>query len=213
MTEPHPTADGRTVTVRVPISIRKRGGQKLVLAADGTINTWAPPSRRIDNAMVKAVARAFRWCEMLETVSGDANAAISNGVAGPTRCFQITEGHRFKSPRPTSLLDQRSNRLQRFAAGARRNSTLPLATTVVQVGSGRYERASRFHIARMEDRARPRQTGSKVRKMFIVISNPILQCARRGTPKVWGILWLRRAQTLRLRSGWHASGRSTPGLR
>jgi hypothetical protein len=51
----------------VPISIRKRGGQKLVLAADGTINTWAPPSRRIDNAMVKAVARAFRWCEMLET--------------------------------------------------------------------------------------------------------------------------------------------------
>jgi hypothetical protein len=59
-------ADGRVVTVRIPISIRKRGGRKLVLAPDGTASTWAAPSRRIDNAMVKAIARAFRWREMLE---------------------------------------------------------------------------------------------------------------------------------------------------
>jgi hypothetical protein len=64
--EPNLTGDGRTVTVRVPISIRRRGGRKLVLAPDGTIDTWAPPNRRIDNAMVKAIARAFRWREMLE---------------------------------------------------------------------------------------------------------------------------------------------------
>jgi hypothetical protein len=66
MTEPNLTGDGRTVTVHVPISIRRRGGRKLVLAPDGTTDTWAAPSRRIDNAMVKAVARAFRWREMLE---------------------------------------------------------------------------------------------------------------------------------------------------
>jgi hypothetical protein len=63
---PRAIDDGRIVTVRVPISIRRRGGRKLVLAPDGTSNTWAAPGRRIDNAMVKAVARGFRWREMLE---------------------------------------------------------------------------------------------------------------------------------------------------
>ncbi len=66
MTEPNPTGDDRTVTVRIPISIRKRGGRKLVLAPNGTTDSWAAPSRRIDNAMIKAVARAFRWREQLE---------------------------------------------------------------------------------------------------------------------------------------------------
>jgi hypothetical protein len=56
---------GRTVTVRVPISIRRRGGRKLVFAPDGTEVATAVP-RRIDNAMVKAIARAFRWREMME---------------------------------------------------------------------------------------------------------------------------------------------------
>ena len=67
MTEPTPTADGRTVTVRVPISIRRRGGRKLVLAPDGTNVTTAVVTRHIDNAMIKAIARAFRWREMLES--------------------------------------------------------------------------------------------------------------------------------------------------
>jgi len=51
----------------VSISIRRRGGQKLVLAPDGTNVTTGPVRRHIDNAMVKAIARAFRWREMLET--------------------------------------------------------------------------------------------------------------------------------------------------
>ena len=66
MTESALSGDGRTVTVRVPISIRRRGGRKLGIAPDGTTNTCAALSRRIDNAMVKAIARAFRWREMLE---------------------------------------------------------------------------------------------------------------------------------------------------
>lgn len=56
---------GASVTVRVPISIRKRGGRKLVLAPTGA-SLAAPVHRRIDSAMVKAIARAFRWREMLE---------------------------------------------------------------------------------------------------------------------------------------------------
>ena len=52
--------------MRVPISIHRRGGRKLVLAPDGTNVTTAPVRRHVDNAMVKAIAPAFRWREMLE---------------------------------------------------------------------------------------------------------------------------------------------------
>jgi hypothetical protein len=64
--KPKVVDDGRTVTVRVPISIRRRGGRKLVLAPDGVEVTAAPVTRHVDNAMVKAIARGFRWREMLE---------------------------------------------------------------------------------------------------------------------------------------------------
>lgn len=60
-------SDGRTITVRVPISIRKRGGRKVVLAPDGSHHDPGTlRCQQIDNAMVKAIARAFRWREMLE---------------------------------------------------------------------------------------------------------------------------------------------------
>jgi hypothetical protein len=59
-----------TVTVRAPFAIRKRGGRKVIVTPDGAA---APPPEarppRIDNALVKALARAFRWRRMLE--SGD----------------------------------------------------------------------------------------------------------------------------------------------
>ena len=58
--------DGQTITVRVPISIRKRGGRRLVLAPDGKNITAVPVRRHIDDAMVKAIGRAFRWRQMLE---------------------------------------------------------------------------------------------------------------------------------------------------
>jgi len=59
--------DERTLTVRVPLTIRRRGGRKLVLAPDGTPTHIAPVTRHIDNAMVKALARAFRWRHLLES--------------------------------------------------------------------------------------------------------------------------------------------------
>ena len=49
VTELNPGTDGRTVTVRVPISIRRRGGRKLVLAPDGRAVIAAlglPPHRQ-----------------------------------------------------------------------------------------------------------------------------------------------------------------------
>ena len=41
----------------------KRSGRKLVVTPDGA--PWAPRPR-VDNAMVKALARAFRWRKMLD---------------------------------------------------------------------------------------------------------------------------------------------------
>lgn len=66
ITHRNPAGDTRSISVRVPISIRRRGGRKLVLAPDGADVTAAPVTRHVDNAMVKAIARAFRWREMLE---------------------------------------------------------------------------------------------------------------------------------------------------
>lgn len=59
------TASAQTLTVRVPFTIRKRGGRKLAIAADGS--TLAPPRLRIDSTLVKALARAHRWNRLLET--------------------------------------------------------------------------------------------------------------------------------------------------
>ena len=67
MAKPKLKSDGRTITVRVPISIRKRGGRKVVLAPDGAMRDPRKLfSQQVDNAMVKAIARAFRWREVLE---------------------------------------------------------------------------------------------------------------------------------------------------
>lgn len=65
MTRPELSRDGRTLTVRVPFVVRKRSGRKLVVAPDGA--SWAAPRPRVDSAMVKALARAFRWKRMLES--------------------------------------------------------------------------------------------------------------------------------------------------
>ena len=56
----------QTLTVRVPFAIRKRGGRRLVIAPGGA-ETSAPVRHRVDNAMVKALARGFRWRKLLET--------------------------------------------------------------------------------------------------------------------------------------------------
>ena len=63
MTRATVSADGETITVHIPLTFRKRGGRKLVVTPDGA--EWAPRPR-VDNAMVKALARAFRWRKMLD---------------------------------------------------------------------------------------------------------------------------------------------------
>jgi hypothetical protein len=58
------TSATTSITVRVPLSIRRRPGRKTVVTpvADGV----APVTTRADPALVKALARAFRYQRMLD---------------------------------------------------------------------------------------------------------------------------------------------------
>lgn len=57
--------NGETLTNEIPLTIRKRGGRKLMIARD-EVSAWAPARACVDNAMVKAVARAYRWRSLIE---------------------------------------------------------------------------------------------------------------------------------------------------
>jgi hypothetical protein len=57
-----------TVTVRVPLAIRKRGGRKVVVSPDGSVLPTAPRhvTTNADPTLLKALGRAFRWKRLLD---------------------------------------------------------------------------------------------------------------------------------------------------
>jgi len=67
-----------TVFIDVPMTFRKRGGRKVIVLPDGTQGKAAPRAT-IDNTMVKAIARAFRWQAMLENGTYGCIADIAKG--------------------------------------------------------------------------------------------------------------------------------------
>ncbi|WP_422028816.1 hypothetical protein [Roseovarius sp.] len=87
MTRATPIPD--TVTLHVPFRVVKRGGRKEMQMPDGAVQP-----RRPDSALVKALARAFRWKRMLE--SGEfatiAELAEREGIAPSymTRVLRLT---------------------------------------------------------------------------------------------------------------------------
>lgn len=58
--------DGRTITIHIPITLRHQGGRKQVVTPAGA-TPWVPTPTRVDNTMVKALVRAHRWRDMLES--------------------------------------------------------------------------------------------------------------------------------------------------
>lgn len=87
MTRSAPIPD--SVTLHVPFRIVRRGGRKEMQLPEGAMH-----SRRTDNTLVKALARAFRWKSMLE--SGEyatiAELAEREGIALSylTRVLRLT---------------------------------------------------------------------------------------------------------------------------
>ena len=55
----------KTVSVDVPMTFKLRGGRKVIVLPDGTQGNPLPKAT-IDNTLVKAIARAFRWQAMLD---------------------------------------------------------------------------------------------------------------------------------------------------
>ncbi|KMK65964.1 bacteriophage-like protein [Puniceibacterium sp. IMCC21224] len=78
-----------TVTVHIPFRLVKRGGRKEMQMPDG-----ASGHSKMDNTLVKALARAFRWKRMLETgeFTTIAELADREGIALSymTRVLRIT---------------------------------------------------------------------------------------------------------------------------
>ncbi len=63
--------DATSVTVVVPLKLRRRGGRKAIVGPDGVpvqraTNAPATAVTAGDPALVKALARAFRWRRLLE---------------------------------------------------------------------------------------------------------------------------------------------------
>ena len=54
-----------TTSIHVPMTFKKRGGRTVIVLPDGTQGNPLPRAT-IDNTMVKAIARAFRWQRLLE---------------------------------------------------------------------------------------------------------------------------------------------------
>jgi hypothetical protein len=61
----HISKDGRTAVVSISVSFLQRGGRKQILSPPGTA-PWSP-APRVDGALVKAVVRAHRWRQMIES--------------------------------------------------------------------------------------------------------------------------------------------------
>src|SRR3981189_3570487 len=57
--------DGRTATVSVPVTFLQRAGRKQIVSPPGAA-PWSP-APRVDSALIKAVVRAHRWRQMLES--------------------------------------------------------------------------------------------------------------------------------------------------
>jgi hypothetical protein len=57
--------DGRTAIIRVPVTFRQRAGRKQILGPPGSA-PWTP-APRVDVALLKAIVRAYRWRELLES--------------------------------------------------------------------------------------------------------------------------------------------------
>ena len=59
------TLDGDTIIVFIPMTWKRRGGQKVIIAPDSG-DAWAPAKARPDETLIRPLARAHRWKRMLE---------------------------------------------------------------------------------------------------------------------------------------------------
>src|SRR5512134_3071633 len=77
--------DGSTITVRIPMIWKRRGGRKVIIAPDGA-DAWAPTNPRRDETLIRALARAHRWKRLLDGGSYRSAGELAE-TEGLTRSF------------------------------------------------------------------------------------------------------------------------------
>jgi len=76
-----PSTDGKYVDVFIPISFRRFGGRKTIVAPDGS--QFLPAhSKATDSTLIKALSRAWRWQKLLDqgVYSSIAEMADKEGI-------------------------------------------------------------------------------------------------------------------------------------
>lgn len=69
--------DGKIITIRIPMTFKRQGGRKVIIAPSGG-DAWAPAKPRRDETLIRAPARAHRWKRMLEDGSNVSINALAN---------------------------------------------------------------------------------------------------------------------------------------
>lgn len=57
--------DGQTLTIHVPLTLRRIGGRKRVVSPRGA-TAWMPPRPEINSPLLQALVRAFHWQSLLD---------------------------------------------------------------------------------------------------------------------------------------------------
>lgn len=76
--------DGSTIIVRIPMTWKRLGGRKAIIAPDGA--AWASAKPRPDETLIRALARAHRWKWMLEECRYRSAGELAE-AEGVTRSF------------------------------------------------------------------------------------------------------------------------------
>jgi hypothetical protein len=79
MNSPSKTFDSQTMTVHIPICLKRRGGRKLVVTPEGTV---LPPAQAVrppqfDAALTRALIRAWKWQKGLREGKYDSVEALA----------------------------------------------------------------------------------------------------------------------------------------
>jgi len=62
----NPPSENLSITVQIPLKLRRRGGRKVITAPDGVAQP-AISRPRIDGTLLRAVVQAFAWKRLLES--------------------------------------------------------------------------------------------------------------------------------------------------
>jgi hypothetical protein len=69
--------DGQAITIRIPITWKRRGGRKVIIAPAGG-DAWVPMKPRPNEALIRALARAHRWKRLIEDGTYRSSAEIAD---------------------------------------------------------------------------------------------------------------------------------------